>query len=192
MSTLPAKTLLEPALPPLTLSQSEVFAAHAAYVWRVVRYLGVAERDVLDVSQEVFVHAFAKLSDYDPLRGTVRTWLYGFCLRDVANYRRLRRHAVEHSGEDLDAHVAEASDQEAAYAAKQSRTHLLHALDALSEEHRSVTVLHAIEEMSMPEVARLLEIPVQTAYSRYEVARTKLRQALERAARDPARRGPHA
>ena len=188
MSSLTPTLVSEKAAPPLPPQEAEVFATHAAYVWRVVRYLGVAERDVLDVSQEVFVHAFAKLAEYDPTRSSLRTWLYAFCLRDVANYRRLRRHSAETQG-DLDAHLADAQDQEKAYAEKQSREQLLQALDALSEEHRSVTVLHAIEEMSMPEVARLLEIPVQTAYSRYELARTKLRQALERAAR-PRRGSP--
>jgi RNA polymerase sigma-70 factor (ECF subfamily) len=160
-----------------------LFEAHGRFVWRVVRYLGVADREVPDVAQEVFLRAFEKLEGYDPSRGTERSWLYGFCVGVVANHRRLGRHRREVLGADVDEGPFEHADQESVVAAKESRAQLLAALDALSEEHRNVTVLHAIEELPMPEVARLLGIPVQTAYSRYQVARQELRRALERAAR---------
>jgi RNA polymerase sigma-70 factor (ECF subfamily) len=164
-----------------------LFAAHARFVWRVVRYLGVADREVPDVTQEVFLAAFQKLDRYDAAQGSERTWLYAFCARVVANHRRLARHRVEVLGEESDPLDA-AADQESMVADRQSRAHLLAALDSLSEEQRSVTVLHAIEELPMPQVARALEIPLQTAYSRYSAARQELRRALERAARP--RRSP--
>ncbi|MBX7196226.1 MAG: sigma-70 family RNA polymerase sigma factor [Sandaracinaceae bacterium] len=177
-------TALEPLSATHGVSREALFSAHAPYVWRVVRYLGVADREVEDVAQEVFLRAFEKLDRYDPAQSALRSWLYGFCVGVVANHRRLRRHQREVLGQDADERGSEgAPDQESLVVAKQARAQLLTALDALSEDHRTVTVLHAIEELPMPEVARLLGIPVQTAYSRYQVARTELRRALERAAR---------
>jgi len=156
-----------------------LFSEHAPYVMRVVRYLGVAEREVMDVSQEVFVRAFAKLEAWDPSRGSVRTWLYGFCVRLVANHRRLRRHAREELGADVDAGRSDTPAQDESLVRAEARGQLLAALDALPEEQRVVTVLHAIEELPMSEVARVLEIPLQTGYSRYEAARKVLRRRLE-------------
>jgi RNA polymerase sigma-70 factor, ECF subfamily len=166
-----------PPLPvAVDLRPDQLFSQHATYVWRVVRYLGVVEREVEDVAQEVFVHAFAKIGQYDPGRASQRTWLYGFCLRVVANHRRLVRHARESLDGDLSARALE-RDEEGRLA---DRAALLYALDSLTDEQRAVTVLHAVEEMPMPEVARLLEIPLQTAYSRYEAARKRMREALAR------------
>jgi RNA polymerase sigma-70 factor (ECF subfamily) len=43
-----------------------------------------------------------------------------------------------------------------------------------------VLVLHEIEEMTAPEIAQVLGIPLNTVYSRLRVARAELEQALGR------------
>jgi RNA polymerase sigma-70 factor (ECF subfamily) len=55
------------------------------------------------------------------------------------------------------------------------------ALDDLSDDQRSVFVLHAIDEVAMPEVAEALEIPLNTAYSRYRLAKESFTKSLRRA-----------
>lgn len=179
MSPTDLSAIASPAMTP-----ERLFTEHAQYVWRAVRYLGVAEREVQDVSQEVFLRAFGKLDQHDPAQGSPRSWLYGFCVRVVANHRRLRRHTRE----ELDGAIDDRS-VEGEHRRIEEREALLIALDTLTEEQREVTVLHAIEEMSMPEVARVLEVPLQTAYSRYEVARRRLREALARGERAGGGRG---
>jgi RNA polymerase sigma factor (sigma-70 family) len=52
-------------------------------------------------------------------------------------------------------------------------------LSVLSEEHRSVLVLHDLEEMPQKEVAEILEIPVGTVKSRLFHARSGMRKFLE-------------
>jgi RNA polymerase sigma-70 factor (ECF subfamily) len=44
-----------------------------------------------------------------------------------------------------------------------------------------VFVLHAIDEVAMPEVAEALEIPLNTAYSRYRLAKEAFTKSLRRA-----------
>jgi RNA polymerase sigma-70 factor (ECF subfamily) len=41
-----------------------------------------------------------------------------------------------------------------------------------------VLVLHEIEEMTAPEIAEILGIPLNTVYSRLRIARIELEQAL--------------
>jgi RNA polymerase sigma-70 factor (ECF subfamily) len=43
-----------------------------------------------------------------------------------------------------------------------------------------VLVLHEIEQMTAPEIARTLELPLNTVYSRLRVARVELDAALAR------------
>jgi RNA polymerase sigma factor (sigma-70 family) len=54
-------------------------------------------------------------------------------------------------------------------------------LAVLSEEHRSVLVLHDLEELPQKEVAEILEIPVGTVKSRLFHARSGMRKFLEQA-----------
>ncbi len=52
-------------------------------------------------------------------------------------------------------------------------------LDALSEDRRSVLILHDLEELPQKEVAEILEIPVGTVKSRLFYARAAMRKFLE-------------
>lgn len=54
-------------------------------------------------------------------------------------------------------------------------------LSSLSEEHRSVLVLHDLEELPQKEVAEILDIPVGTVKSRLFHARNNMRAFLEAA-----------
>ena len=54
------------------------------------------------------------------------------------------------------------------------------ALSMLDLDRRAVLVLHEIEEMTAPEIAQVLNIPLNTVYSRLRVAREKLEGALAR------------
>jgi RNA polymerase sigma-70 factor (ECF subfamily) len=59
----------------------------------LVRRLGVQEREVEDVAQEVFVIVHRQLPAFEG-RSTLKTWLCGIALRTAANHRRkaYRRH----------------------------------------------------------------------------------------------------
>ena len=54
-------------------------------------------------------------------------------------------------------------------------------LSLLSQEHRSILVLHDLEELSQKDVAEILEIPVDTIKSRLLDARNNMRSFLEAA-----------
>jgi len=48
-----------------------------------------------------------------------------------------------------------------------------------------VLVLHEIEEMTAPEIARVLGIPLNTVYSRLRVGREELEDAMARLRHEP-------
>jgi RNA polymerase sigma-70 factor (ECF subfamily) len=171
-----------PRSPAVTRERIEpraVFDEHAPFVVRALRYLGVAERDVYDVAQEVLARVLADVATWDPARGAMRTWIYGFCLRAAANHRRLARHRHETLHAELP-EVPLSADQDRAVEQRQSREALLAALATLRDELREVFVLHGVEELPMRDVAETIGIPLQTGYSRYEAARRELQRALAR------------
>jgi RNA polymerase sigma-70 factor (ECF subfamily) len=151
------------------ITAGDVFREYAPFVWRVLRGLGVAEADVADVCQEVFVVVHRKLTAFEG-RSSLRTWLYGISARTVSDYRRRasRRREVLTDAPLDQAAIGTADD---ALALRLACRVLDRILDDLTEEQRAVFVLYEIEELTMSEVAELLGCPLQTAYSRLIAAR---------------------
>lgn len=152
-----------------------MFRRELGYVLASLRRLGVSPGDVEDLAHDVFVVAFRRLADLDPRRSP-RPWLFGIALRVAADHRRLARHRYERTDGDPAVHArAEASR---ASDAVERRSVVQRGLDALDLDKRAVLVLHDVEGHAMPEIADVLQIPLNTAYSRLRLARARFRQAV--------------
>src|SRR3954466_14295631 len=68
-------------------SLRQIFDEHARYIWRTLRHLGISEADTPDLCQEVFVTVHRRLASFEG-RSTLRTWLYGICIRVASEHRR--------------------------------------------------------------------------------------------------------
>lgn len=155
-----------------------IFREHAPLVWRALRRLGVRESDVEDLSQEVFVVVHRKLPDFQG-RSALSTWIYGICVRVASDHRRRAHVRREEPTDDLpdERHSA---PQIKELEREQARALLDRALDTLDEDKRAVFVLYEIEELDMPQVAKVVEAPLQTAYSRLYAARKLVRAEMTR------------
>lgn len=149
------------------------------YVWHTLRRLGVAPPELDDLTQEVFITAFQRIDSYDDQR-PLRPWLFGIAFR-VASARRQRavqRHEVS------DTATPEVSDAapspQRSLEATQKLARVQAALDTLRLERKVVFILHDIEGLAMPEVARTLSIPLNTAYTRLRLARADFTEAWRR------------
>lgn len=161
---------VSPAQDVLSKGFREVFDAEFAFVCRTLRRLGVREADLADVAQELFVSVHRSLADYDGTR-PLRPWLFSFCARFAANYRRLARHrSVELAENELS--VTSASDVEA-------RDLVLRALGHLEFDRRVVLVMHDMEGFAAPEIAEQVAAPLNTVYSRLRLARADFRAAVK-------------
>lgn len=155
-----------------------IFDEHFDYVWATLHRFGVRYAEREDLLQEVFLKVQARLADYDDTR-PVRPWLFGFIFRVAADYHRRARHRLE----VLDAQdepVAETVPADERVAAREERELVLCALDTIELDRRAVLLLHDVDEVPVPEIAKLLDIPLNTAYSRLRVARAQLAAAVTR------------
>lgn len=161
-----------------------VFDEHARYVIRTLRHFGVKEADVEDVAQEVFVTVHRKLPEFEG-RSTLRTWLYGICLRVASDYRR-RAYVVRErptSSPPVDGGGRSGAEPDTNV---ESRAFVQKLLQALDEDKRAVLVLYELEGLTMREVAEVVGCPLQTAYSRLHAARELLRAAWEQSRKEGA------
>lgn len=156
----------------------QIYRDYAAFVWRLLRAMGVRDADALDVTQEVFITIHRRLGDTQ-IRTSLRAWVYGICLRTAANYRRRRHNISERLCWPVPDPASNQPDRAGA------RLDLQRALDRLDEARRAVFLLYEVEGLSMPEVAEALGCPVTTAYSRLHSARKAVRAAFGREAGDP-------
>lgn len=176
-----AALLEEPALTPMP-TFDELFEAHFEYVFRALRYLGVREADLDDVTQDVFLVVHRRLATFEQ-RSTARTWVYAIALRVASDYRRLARHRLDRAVDrDADADELGRADHGGTV---EARSTLLKLLGSLEEGKRAVVVLHEIEGFTIPEVAELLTIPLPTAYTRLRDARIQLERAAKRSEEAP-------
>lgn len=157
---------------------AEVFRTYSPFVWRVLLRLGVAEADIDDVAQEVFLGVHRNLPRFEG-RCSLRTWVYGICHRRAVDYRRRASVRPELYSDDPPEQGVPAS-QEQGLVLSQARAQLAAVLDGLDEEKRTVFVLFDIEGVPMDEVAEIVGCPLQTAYSRLYAARRKVEATLVR------------
>jgi RNA polymerase sigma-70 factor (ECF subfamily) len=155
---------------------TEVVRAHAPFVWRVLRGMGVREGDIDDLCQEVFLVVHRKLPALE-LRAALRSWIYGIAFRLARDYRQRahRKHELLVGEPPAQTHSA---SQERALERQQDWALLDRLLGELGEEQRQVFVLFEIEELSMREICEIAGCPLQTAYSRLHAARKRIDEKL--------------
>ena len=167
-----------PPVPSPTLDFAEIFRVYAPFAWRLLRRLGVAEADANDVSQEVFVIVHRKLGQIVS-GASVRSFVYGVCVRAASDYRRSARVRRERVYAEVPEQRATAN-QHAELETRQARQ-LLHAvLSHMTDLKRETFILYELEELSMIEVAEALGCPLPTAYSRLHAARAEVQAAFAR------------
>jgi RNA polymerase sigma-70 factor (ECF subfamily) len=155
----------------------EVYERYFDFVWRSLRMLGVAPASLDDAVQDVFGTVLRQLPRFEG-RSSLRTWVFGIAQYTAANYRRSERRKrapLQALDENL---VSEEPSPHAQAEARQLATVIFGFCDELDESRLAVFVLSLLEEVPAAEVAELLEIPVNTVYSRARALKLALRDRL--------------
>ena len=151
---------------------------HHDFIWRSLRRLGVAPADVDDGTQQVFLIAARKLEFIRS--GCERRFLYQTALRIASDYRRTVHRRDEVAGDAEDSLVDSAPLAPELLEMRQAREQLDIILDEMPIDLRAIFVLYEIDEMSAPDIAALLEIPLGTVASRLRRARAEFSAAANR------------
>jgi RNA polymerase sigma-70 factor (ECF subfamily) len=155
-----------------------IFEQEFSYVWRTLARLGIREADREDLANEVFFQVSRRLPTCDFDR-PLRPWLFAFAFRIASSHRRLARNRFEQSVEVPEA-IDAAPRADEAMERRESQDLVDRGLDSLELDQRAVFVLHEIDGCAMPEIASVLAIPLNTAYSRLRLARTRFAATVRR------------
>jgi RNA polymerase sigma-70 factor, ECF subfamily len=148
------------------------------FVWRTLRRLGVPASAVPDAAQQVWMVTARKLDDVTVDRE--RAFLYGTAARIASNARRAgARHARVF--DDVEGDAADPAPQpDILLDEHRARSLLDEVIAALSDDVRDVFVLYECEELSSPQIAAMLDLPVGTVASRLGRARSEFQAIAKR------------
>lgn len=156
-------------------------------LFRVARSVVRDDNEAEDVLQEAYVRAFAAIGGF---RGeaSLSTWLTRITLNEARGRLRKRRtnvglgtiEAMQEEGAQVivlsQSFGAGTPEHDAARA--ETRRLMEIAIDELPEPFRVVFIMRAVEELTVEETARQLDILPETVKTRFFRARRQLRQAL--------------
>ena len=147
------------------------------YLLRHVRSAGAAA----DLFQEVWAHLVATRARYEP-RAKFATFLFHIahnCAMDFFRRRHQRgvmpAHDLDHS---LEPEVPEYQRPDRVAEFAEQQTAFLAAVAALPQEQREAFLLREETGLSVEEIARVTDVPVETAKSRLRYAIRKLKKSL--------------
>ena len=144
---------------------------HNQRAYRVARAVLRDEADVEDVMQQAYINAFTHLQQFEE-RSQFSTWLTRIALNEA--FARLRRARAGHmalDAEDEQQHVmAGQPDPERQANARELRSLIEQAIDALPEGYRLVFMLREIEGLTTSETSQGLGV-------RNDVIKTRLHRA---------------
>ncbi len=156
-----AATLLEPQIPALR-----------RYAFALTRDHAKADDLVQDCLERAISRWYLRAADPD-----LRAWLFTMLHNLFINGQRsLRRRPLHETLDDsVDAAANTPADQEGGLLGRD----ILSQFAALSEDHRAVLLLVAIEGLPYGNVARILGIPIGTVMSRLSRAREQFRRQMD-------------
>ncbi len=150
-----------------------MFASHHASIWRILRRRGLDRDAAADATQEAFAIAVERLHEIQS--DGERSFLIRTALQVARTQgRRNQRWQLE---DDMDQRCL----QERATDQRRADIQLCDlALAKVDPDLAEVFVLFELEELSSPEIASLLEIPLGTVASRLRRARKEFRNVFAR------------
>jgi RNA polymerase sigma-70 factor (ECF subfamily) len=154
-----------------------VVDAHFESLWRFTRRLGVREADVDDVLQEVILVLAQRFRSVPAAKR--KSFLFSTTFRMASELRRKSWNTREVPSPDgtPDA-VSSAPGPDERLDDARARALLERVLDGLPIDVRAVFVLYEIEELTMADIASLLELPAGTVASRLRRGRAHFEAAV--------------
>jgi RNA polymerase sigma-70 factor (ECF subfamily) len=178
-------TLVRAARQGDTAPFEELVARHRDKVYARAYSMMRNEDEALDLSQEAWVKGWQRLKQFQG-ESSFGTWMtrivINLCLDQLRRQKRHRTESIEEMGEDSGGverqmpvvTVNPTSGLERA----ELRKRIDEAMGKLSNEHRTVLLLHEFEEMEYKEIAKTVGCSIGTVMSRLFYARRKLAALL--------------
>lgn len=157
---------------------AQLYDRYAGVLLAVGERILRSRREAEDLVHDVFLEAWHKAAEFDPGRGSVRTWLLVRTRSralDRCRSASMTRMSEQNSDEVLEQKVLAPEEDPAL---QPDRAAVRRALLSLPKEQRTVLLLGYFEGLSSSEIAARANVPLGTVKSRVATALAKLRSGL--------------
>jgi len=167
---------------------ADIYREYFDFVWTAVRRLGVEPGAADDVVQEIFIVIHARVDTVQHPE-SLRSWVYGVIRRVVSHYHRAQRAKLAATA-SFEGHPDSLFPRTPFDQGEQTaRIRMLReVLEELDAPKREVFMMAELEELTVPEIAEILRIPLNTAYSRLRAARQQFEAAVSTRLGGPEKR----
>jgi len=145
-----------------------------------------SRQEAEDIVQETFMRVYANLDKYDS-RWKFSTWIFRIGNNLCIDRLRKRRPTWSLDAENPDADGVDGyamlptndASPEDRMVLSEMQKNVRNAIAQLPDKYRSVVVLRYLQDLSLNEIADILELPVSTVKTRLHRGRESLRRKLE-------------
>lgn len=159
-----------------------LYSQHSPTIYRLGWAMLRDREEAADVVQETFLRAHKARHRFDPSRAAFGTWLYQIALNYCrGRLRRKRLLTVPWFSHLIDTEARPGADRpgpEAQLLRNEYQRALWEAIEGLSDRLKEVIILHYYLNIPAVEIAKMLDCPEGTVYSRLHNARRSLAEQL--------------
>jgi RNA polymerase sigma-70 factor (ECF subfamily) len=145
----------------------ELYEKYKTSVYRTALAITREEKAAEDILQEAFLRVYTYAHSIDKAMPLGPSWT-----RQVKRWLQSLQDVMDRWTVPVQWHPETLTEEQ------EWRQILLQAIDALPPRHRVVVILHYLEELSLKEIAYVLEVPEGTVKSRLHYARENLKRAI--------------
>ncbi len=168
------------------LAFEELVARHRDKIYARAYSMMRNEEEAIDLSQEAWVKAWQRLAQFQG-DSSFATWLtrivINLCLDQIRRQKRQRAESIEAMDEEsggverqMEPIITNPTER---LERGELRKRIDEAMAKLSNEHRTVLVLHEFEELEYKEIAKVMGCSIGTIMSRLFYARRRLAALLQ-------------
>jgi RNA polymerase sigma-70 factor (ECF subfamily) len=150
-----------------------VFDEHHDALFRFACRLCGSSSDAEDIVHECFLELLRPDCAYDSRRTALRTYLFG-----AVRNQCLKRWRRNRSAEALHSMAADGTTPESEFLRSEVTQAVAEAVGRLPDTQREILILAHYEQMSLAEIAEVVELEVTAVKSRLQRARAQLKETL--------------
>ncbi|NLE25950.1 MAG: sigma-70 family RNA polymerase sigma factor [Clostridiaceae bacterium] len=147
--------------------------------------------DAADVTQEVFLKAWANLTGYNP-EFSFKTWIARITVNHCINLNHKSRRIAPWNDEKMEKVIADRDDPEDAALDSERRNDIRNAVNDLPEKYRLVIQLYHQQSLSYEEICNITGYPMTIVKNRLYRARKMLAEKLTKYSQKVLKKGEEA
>jgi RNA polymerase sigma factor (sigma-70 family) len=152
---------------------------HKSYAYSLALRIIENKAEAEEVAQDAFVKAFKYLASFQQ-ESKFSTWLYRIVFNTAISYKR--KNKIRFSSTDS----VQAGYWHDALESNDKKKFIAQAISLLPENDQNVIVLFYMQELTLDEVAGIIQLPVNTIKVRVHRARMKLAELLKQILKEEA------